>query len=285
MGELIVGKQVAASVYEGIGRDLEELAARGITPSLTVILVGEDPGSKVYVGQKEKKAAELGIRSNTIRLPDTTSEAELLDLVARLNADPEVSGLLIQLPVPDHIDEDKVIEATDPAKDIDGFHPINVGRLVVGTAVLTPCTPSGCMVMLDQSGVDLTGKHAVVVGRSNIVGKPISLMLLHKNATVTICHSKTHDLPSITRQADVLVAAVGRPGFITGDMVSDGVVVIDVGINRLDDGKLVGDVEFATVEPKASLITPVPGGVGVMTVAMLMRNTVTAAKMAAGLAG
>lgn len=283
MAQIISGKEISAQVYEELSVDLATLNAKGVIPGLSVILVGENPASKVYVGQKEKKCEELGIRSIPHRLPEATSEAEVLALIEELNADPMVNGLLVQLPLPDHIDEHKVIAAIRPDKDVDGFHPMNVGALVVGNAVLEPCTPAGCMVMLEKTGVDIKGKHAVVVGRSNIVGKPVALMLLHRHATVTVCHSRTQDLPSITRQADILVAAVGRPNFVTGDMVSDGVVVIDVGINRMDDGKLIGDVEFATVEPKASAITPVPGGVGVMTIAMLMKNTVTAARMAQGL--
>jgi methylenetetrahydrofolate dehydrogenase (NADP+)/methenyltetrahydrofolate cyclohydrolase len=283
MAQIISGKEISAQVYEELSVYLATLGAKGVTPGLSVILVGENPGSMVYVRQKEKKCEELGIRSIPHKLPESTSEAEVLALIEELNADPMVNGLLVQLPLPDHIDEHKVIAAIRPDKDVDGFHPMNVGALVVGNAVLEPCTPAGCMVMLDKIGVDIKGKHAVVVGRSNIVGKPVALMLLHRHATVTVCHSRTVDLPGITRQADILVAAVGRPNFVTGDMVSDGVVVIDVGINRMDDGKLIGDVEFATVEPKASAITPVPGGVGVMTIAMLMKNTVTAAKMAQGL--
>jgi methylenetetrahydrofolate dehydrogenase (NADP+)/methenyltetrahydrofolate cyclohydrolase len=283
MAQIISGKDIAAQVYEELSVDLATLNAKGVIPGLSVILVGENPASKVYVGQKEKKCEELGIRSIPHKLPESASEAEVLALIEELNADPMVNGLLVQLPLPDHIDEHKVIAAIRPDKDVDGFHPMNVGALVVGNAVLEPCTPAGCMVMLEKIGVDIKGKHAVVVGRSNIVGKPVALMLLHRHATVTVCHSRTVDLPGITRQADILVAAVGRPNFVTGDMVSDGVVVIDVGINRMDDGKLIGDVEFATVEPKASAITPVPGGVGVMTIAMLMKNTVTAARMAQGL--
>lgn len=283
MAQIISGKDISAQVYEELSVDLATLNAKGVIPGLSVILVGENPASKVYVGQKEKKCEELGIRSIPHKLPESATEAEILALIEELNADPMVNGLLVQLPLPDHIDEHKVITAIRPDKDVDGFHPMNVGALVVGNAVLEPCTPAGCMVMLDKTGVDIKGMHAVVVGRSNIVGKPVALMLLHRHATVTVCHSRTRDLPGITRQADILVAAVGRPNFVTGDMVSDGVVVIDVGINRMDDGKLIGDVEFATVEPKASAITPVPGGVGVMTIAMLMKNTVTAARMAQGL--
>jgi methylenetetrahydrofolate dehydrogenase (NADP+) / methenyltetrahydrofolate cyclohydrolase len=282
MARIIDGKTISASVYNEIRDELGALEAKGIEPELDVVLVGENPGSMVYVGQKEKKCAELGMRSRTHRLPAETSEADLLALVDQLNRDPSVSGLLVQLPIPAHIDEKKVIEAIDPAKDVDGFHPINMGNLVIDESMLPPCTAKGIMVMLDAIGVDLKGKHAVVVGRSNIVGKPVALMLLREHATVTICHSRTADLPGITRQADVLVAAVGKPNFITGDMVKEGVVVIDVGINRMDDGKLIGDVEFASVEPKAAAITPVPGGVGLMTVALLMKNTITAAKMAAG---
>jgi methylenetetrahydrofolate dehydrogenase (NADP+) / methenyltetrahydrofolate cyclohydrolase len=283
MAQIIDGKTISASVYDEIREELVKLAARGIKPELDVIVVGDNPASKVYVGQKEKKCLELGMGSQTHRLPEDTSEADLLALVDKLNHDPSVSGLLVQLPLPGHIDEKKVIDAIDPAKDVDGFHPVNMGNLVIDDSDLPPCTAKGIMVMLDAIGCELKGKHAVVVGRSNIVGKPVALMLLREHATVTICHSRTTDLPGMIRQADVLVAAVGKPNFVTGDMVKDGVVVIDVGINRMDDGKLIGDVEFATVEPKAAAITPVPGGVGLMTVALLMKNTIHAAKMAAGL--
>jgi methylenetetrahydrofolate dehydrogenase (NADP+)/methenyltetrahydrofolate cyclohydrolase len=245
------------------------------------VLVGEDPASKVYVGNKKKACERLGITSLEYRLPEETTEEELLALIAELNGRKDVHGLLVQLPLPDHIDSKKVHLAIDPSKDVDGFHPLNVGNLFVDESLLQPCTPSGVMELLHRTGVELKGKHAVVVGRSNIVGKPVAIMLLKEHATVTICHSRTTNLPDVCRSADVLVAAVGRPEMIKGDWIKPGAVVIDVGINRVD-GKLVGDVDFAGASERAAAITPVPGGVGPMTIAMLMKNTINAARSAAG---
>jgi len=273
---LIDGKKVAVEIKDSIGREVERLRKQtGRVPGLATVLVGEDPASAVYVRNKNKTCKDLGFQSFQHTLPGNTTEKELLALVAALNGNDEVSGILVQLPLPKHIDSDKVLEAIAPAKDVDGFHPVSMGRLMMGTPVLAPCTPSGIIEMLDHYGVEIEGKNAVVLGRSNIVGKPVALLLLHRNATVTICHSRTRDLPAVTRTADLLVAAVGRPKFVTGDMIKEGAVVIDVGINRVD-GKLVGDVAFDEVEPKASLITPVPGGVGPMTIALLMQNTLKA---------
>ena len=275
---LIDGKKVAKEIRAAIGQEVAQLkASTGSVPGLATVLVGEDPASAVYVRNKNKICKELGFVSLEHTLPANTGEKDLLALVEELNLNDTVSGILVQLPLPKHIDSIKILEAIDPAKDVDGFHPVSMGRLMMGTAKLAPCTPSGIIEMLDRYGVEIEGRHAVVLGRSNIVGKPVALLLLHRNATVTICHSRTKDLPKVTKTADILIAAVGRPNMVTGDMVKEGAVVIDVGINRVD-GKLVGDVDFAGVEPKASLITPVPGGVGPMTIAMLMANTLKAFK-------
>ena len=275
---LIDGKKLAGEIRSAIGLEVTELKAKsGNVPGLATVLVGEDPASAVYVRSKNKICKELGFISLEHTLPEDTKEKDLLALVRELNGNEAVSGILVQLPLPKHIDSIKILEAIDPAKDVDGFHPVSVGRLMMGTAALAPCTPSGIIEMLDRYKVGIEGKHAVVLGRSNIVGKPVALLLLHRNATVTICHSRTKDLPAVTRTADILIAAVGRPNMVTADMVKEGAVVIDVGINRVD-GKLVGDVAFNDVQPKASLITPVPGGVGPMTIAMLMLNTLKAFK-------
>jgi len=275
---LIDGKALSKELRKEITADVERLKTeKGFTPGLAVVLVGEDPASQTYVRNKERSCKRVGMYSEVHRLPAETSEEELLNLVDRLNNDEKIHGILVQLPVPKHINEEKVIEAISPAKDVDGFHPINTGRLFIGEDSFLPCTPYGIMEMLARHGVELKGKNAVVVGRSNIVGKPVAMLLLREHATVTICHSRTQDLGAVTRQADVLVVGVGRPNFITGDMVKPGAVVIDVGINRVD-GKLVGDVEFDTAKEKASLITPVPGGVGPMTITMLLRNTLLAAE-------
>jgi len=278
---IISGKDIGGQVYADLSRQIEALRARGTNPGLAVVLVGEDPGSQVYVGQKEKKCNELGILSKKLLRPDTISEDELLALVDELNADPEVHGVLVQLPLPDHISETKIMAAVAPEKDVDGTHPVNLGKLMMGMGDLWPCTPAGIIEMLVRSGVDIAGKNAVVVGRSNTVGKPCALMLLHRHATVTVCHSKTADLGGVCRGADILVAAIGRAKMITGDMIKPAAVVIDVGINRGEDGKLVGDVDFEAASEVASAISPVPGGVGPMTIAMLMSNTVMAAKAAA----
>ena len=275
---LIDGKKVAQEIRSAIGEEVAKLkASSGNVPGLATVLVGEDPASAVYVRSKNKICKELGFISLEHTLPENTGEKDLLALIDELNRNEAISGILVQLPLPKHIDSIKILEAIDPAKDVDGFHPESMGRLMMGTAVLAPCTPSGIIEMLDRYEVEIEGRHAVVLGRSNIVGKPVALLLLHRNATVTICHSRTKDLSTVTRTADILIAAVGRPNMVTGDMVKQGAVVIDVGINRVD-GKLVGDVAFSEVEPKASLITPVPGGVGPMTIAMLMHNTLKAFK-------
>lgn len=242
-----------------------------------MVLVGEDPASKVYVNNKKKACEELGIYSEEYTLPASTSQKDILDLIDVLNHSNSISGILVQLPVPDHIDEETIINAIDPKKDVDAFHPVNVGKIMVGNYDFVPCTPAGVMELIHESGIDVTGKECVIVGRSNIVGKPMSMLLLHENGTVTICHSKTKDLAEKTRRADILVAAVGIPEFIKGNMIKEGAVVIDVGINRLEDKKLVGDVEFSEAEKIAGVITPVPGGVGPMTIAMLMKNTIKAA--------
>ncbi len=275
---IIDGKKIAQEVREKIKQEVEELKARGVKPGLAVILVGEDPASQVYVRNKHKACQEVGIYSEVHRLDRETSQQELLDLIESLNNNEDIHGILVQLPVPEQIDPKAVIDTIALDKDVDGFGPSNVGKLVIGDDCFYPCTPYGCMVMLEKIGYDLQGKDAVVVGRSNIVGKPISLMLLSRNATVTICHSKTRNLAEKCRNADVLVAAVGRPRMITGEMVKEGAVVLDVGVNRLENGKLVGDVDFESVSEKAGWITPVPGGVGPMTITMLLKNTVEAAK-------
>ena len=282
--KLIDGKAIAASVRAAVKERVAEFTARtGIRPGLTVVLVGEDPPSQVYVRNKGKAAFEAGFLSRQIDLPAVTEESELLDLVARLNADDTVHGILVQLPLPKQIDESKVIEAIDPTKDVDGFHPVNAGRLFTGGTAFLPCTPYGILTMLDYEKVTLSGKHAVVVGRSNIVGKPAAILLLSRHATVTICHSRTVDLPSVVRTGDVVVAAVGRAEMIRGSWIKPGAVVIDVGMNRNAAGKLCGDVAFDEAKEVAGLITPVPGGVGPMTIAMLLQNTCEAAsRRAAG---
>ncbi len=278
---IIDGKAIAQEVRAEWKIRADALKARGITPGLAVIIVGEDPASKVYVGNKVKACAELGLHSEHIALPADTSESTLLAKIAELNANPAIHGFLVQLPLPKHINSDKVLLAISPNKDVDGFHPINVGALVIGNTLFPPCTPWGAMKLLEKSGVSIEGKHAVVVGRSNIVGKPMALMLLQQNATVTICTSKTVDLARYTRDADILVVATGKPQMITGDMIKPGAAVIDVGINRLPNGKLVGDVDFDSAKEVAGWITPVPGGVGPMTITMLLANTVQAAERSA----
>ena len=274
MGKIIDGKALSALVKDEVRDAIPELEARcGRKPCLVVIIVGENPASQVYVRNKVKAAAYTGMDSRLIELPAETPESDLLGRIAELNADPAVDGILVQLPLPAHIDEEKVIDAIDPAKDVDGFHPANVAGLWLGKDCLVPCTPAGIMRLIDSTGTELKGKQAVVVGRSNIVGKPVAKLLLDRHATVTIAHSRTADLGAVTRQADVLVVAVGRAGLVTGDMVKPGAVVIDVGMNRNAEGRLCGDVDFASAEPVAGAITPVPGGVGPMTIAMLMQNT------------
>jgi methylenetetrahydrofolate dehydrogenase (NADP+)/methenyltetrahydrofolate cyclohydrolase len=289
---IIDGKQVAESIRAELKEEVAKLKAKGIVPGLGVVLVGVDPASVSYVTAKERTCEELGIHSDDNRLPAETSQEELMVLVRRLNADPKISGILVQLPLPSHLNEAEVLMAIDPNKDVDGFHPTNVGKMVVGEKAFLPCTPHGVIQLLLRSGVKLEGAHTVIVGRSNIVGKPLMNMLIQKsptgNATVTVCHTRTKDLAYHTRQADIIVAAAGRPNTITADMVKEGVAVIDVGVNRVEDAtkksgyRLVGDVDFEAVKEKASFITPVPGGVGPMTISMLMYNTVESAKRAAG---
>jgi methylenetetrahydrofolate dehydrogenase (NADP+)/methenyltetrahydrofolate cyclohydrolase len=278
----IDGKAIAAVIRAEIKERAAEFIARtGIRPCLAAVLVGEDPASSVYVRNKGKACIEAGMLSRQINLPATTSEKELLDLVGRLNADDAVHGILVQLPLPDQIDESKVIEAIAPGKDVDGFHPVNAGRLLIGAPGFIPCTPYGILKILDYEKVELKGKHAVVVGRSNIVGKPVAILLLSRHATVTICHSRTQDLPGVVRSADVVIAAVGKAEMIRGSWIRPGAVVIDVGINRLPDGRLVGDVAFEEARAVAGKITPVPGGVGPMTITMLLHNTLEAAALRA----
>ena len=278
MSIILDGTKIAGEIRQSVRDEAADFKnKKGIVPGLAVVLVGEDPASQVYVGRKAKACAEAGFLSREYRLPAATLEGELLRLIDDLNKDILIHGILVQLPLPAHISTHKIIAAIDPMKDVDGFHPYNVGGLVSGSPVFIPCTPRGIMELISRTGIELAGKEAVVVGRSNIVGKPIALLLLERHATVTICHSRTKNLPQVTARADVLVAAVGRPHMITGGMVKKGAVVIDVGVNRLESGKLAGDVDFEEVCAKASYITPVPGGVGPMTIAMLMRNTLDAA--------
>ena len=275
---LIDGKKVSGEIRNRLADEIQELKKKtGKTPGLATVLVGDDPASAVYVRNKNKICGELGFQSFEQKLSADTSEEKLLQLVSELNSNQDIHGILVQLPLPDQIDSEKILQAIDPRKDVDGFHPINVGKLVVGNALLTPCTPTGIIALLDRYDIEISGKHAVIIGRSNIVGKPVSMLLLQRNATITICHSRTQNLEEVTRSADILVAAVGRANFVTEAMVSEGTVVIDVGINRVD-GKLTGDVDFEPVSKKASHITPVPGGVGPMTIALLMENTLKAFK-------
>ena len=289
VADIISGKEIAKTLRIELKEEISKMKSSGVTPSLVVILVGEDAASQVYVRKKGEACEELGILSETVRLPPTATEDEILKLIDKYNADPKFDGILVQLPLPKHVNEGEVLMRIDPGKDVDGFHPVNVGKMVVGAKSYLPCTPAGIQQLLVRSGNEPKGKHVVIVGRSNIVGKPIANILVQKapgaDATVTICHSRTTDLPGITRQADILIAAIGVPKFVKADMVKDGVVVIDVGVNRIDDPstksgtRLVGDVDFESVKEKAKAITPVPGGVGPMTITMLMKNTVEAAKV------
>lgn len=279
MAEIIDGKLVSASVREKIAEETSRLKREvGITPGLAVILVGNDPASSVYVRNKHKACEGAGMNSIQIYMPEDTTEEDLLEKIRELNVDEKVHGILVQLPLPKHISEEKVISAISPDKDVDAFHPVNVGKIMTGNYSFLPCTPAGVMKLLEFYNIEIKGKKCVVVGRSNIVGKPMALLLLEKNGTPTICHSKTQDLFSVTKEADILVVAIGRANFIGADAVKDGAVVIDVGINRMPDGKLAGDVNFDEVKEKASFITPVPGGVGPMTITILLENTLTAAK-------
>ena len=277
MAKLLMGKEVSARIKAELKTEVENLKKEGINPGLAVIIVGEDPASQVYVRNKERACEECGIYSEKYALTAETTQEELLKLIDELNNKSSISGILVQLPVPKHIDEKTIINAIAPNKDVDAFHPVNVGKIMVGNYDFVPCTPAGVMELIKESGIDVSGKECVIVGRSNIVGKPQAMLLLHQNGTVTICHSKTKNLAEKTKNADILVAAVGRPNFIKGDMIKEGAVVIDVGINRLENKKLCGDVEFESAEKVAGAITPVPGGVGPMTIAMLMKNTVKAA--------
>lgn len=279
MAKLLMGKEVSDRIKNEMKEQVKELKAKGINPGLAVILVGEDPASKVYVSNKKKACEYIGINSYEYKLPEETTEEELIELIKKLNNDNTVSGILCQLPVPKHINEEAIINAIDPKKDVDAFHPINVGKIMTGNYDFVPCTPAGVMELIKESGIDVCGKECVVVGRSNIVGKPMSMLLLHQNGTVTVCHSRTKDLKEKTKSADILVAAVGIANFITGDMIKEGAVVIDVGINRIAPKTLVGDVDFETAKEVAGAITPVPGGVGPMTIAMLMKNTLKAAEI------
>lgn len=283
MAKIINGKEVSKNVRESVRLETEELKAKGINPGLAVVIVGDDPASRVYVNNKKKACAEVGFMSEEYALPAETTQEELLALVDKLNKKPEINGILVQLPLPKHLDEKAVIEAISPEKDVDAFHASNVGKIMIGDYHFLPCTPAGVMELIHSEGIEVSGKNCVVIGRSNIVGKPMAMLLLHENGTVTITHSRTKNLTEITKEADILVAAVGKPKFVTGDMVKDGAVVIDVGMDRDENGKLCGDVDFESVEPKASYITPVPGGVGPMTIAMLMKNTLMAAKLQNGI--
>lgn len=282
MAQIIDGKAIAAEIRGRIKIETQELQKNNVTPGLAVVLVGDDPASRVYVTMKEKACAEAGIFSDERKLPTETSEAQLLALIDELNRDARIDGILVQLPLPAHINETRVLEAISPHKDVDGFHPYNVGRLATGNPLFQPCTPYGIMKMLEHIGTDLTGKDVVVVGRSNIVGKPVALMCLARHATVTLCHSRTRDLADKVRSADVVIAAVGRPEMVKGAWIKEGAIVIDVGINRVGDKKLVGDVEFEAAIRRAGSITPVPGGVGPMTIAMLLQNTLESAQRRAG---
>ena len=278
MAKLIDGKKISAAVKDSVRAEINSLKEKGIEACLAVIIVGDDPASQIYVANKERACEYTGIRSLKFALPATTTMEELLALIEKLNADKTVNGILCQLPLPKGLDEQAVIDAISPLKDVDAFHPVNVGKIMTGNFDFLPCTPAGIMEMLDYEGIEIEGKPCVVIGRSNIVGKPMSMLLLHKNGTVTVCHSRTKNLKEVTKSADILVSAVGKANFVTADMVKKGAVVIDVGMNRDENGKLCGDVLFSEVEPISSAITPVPGGVGPMTISVLMKNTLTATK-------
>ncbi len=275
---IIDGKAISAATRGDIKAQVDELKKQGVTPGLAVIIVGDDPASRVYVNNKKKACAELGMLSEEYALPADTTEEELLTLIDTLNGREDIDGILCQLPLPRHLDEKRVINAISAEKDVDAFHPVNVGKIMIGDYSFLPCTPAGVMELIRRSNIDVAGKHCVVIGRSNIVGKPMAMLMLHANATVTICHSRTQNLKEICRTADIIVAAVGKAYFVTADMVKEGAIVIDVGMNRNAEGKLCGDVDYDEVSKVASAITPVPGGVGPMTITMLMQNTVTAAK-------
>ncbi len=276
---IIDGKALALALREQIAKEVTTLGeTSGIQPGLAAVLVGDDPASAVYVKNKRLACEKAGLYPEEHRLPASTSQEELLRLVEQLNGNPRIHGILVQLPLPSHIESKVILQAVSPNKDVDGFHPLNIGRLVEGDPRFVPCTPKGIIHLIDSTGQDISGKRAVIIGRSNIVGKPVAMLLLHRHATVTICHSRTKDLPGVVREADIIVAAIGKPHFVTADMVKEGALIIDVGINRLSDGKLVGDVDFSGVQNTAGWITPVPGGVGPMTIAMLLQNTLESAK-------
>ena len=283
MAVRIDGKAIAASVRSDVAKEVAALKEQGITPGMAVVIVGDDPASRIYVNNKKKACAEVGIYSEEYALPATTTQEELTKLVQELNGRKEINGMLVQSPLPRGLDEKAIVETIDPRKDVDAFHAVNVGKIMIGNFDFLPCTPAGIIELLDRSGVSIEGKRCVVVGRSNIVGKPMAMLLLHRNGTVTICHSRTKNLGDICREADILVAAVGKAKFITADMVKPGAAVIDVGMNRDENGKLCGDVDYVEVEKVAGWITPVPGGVGPMTIAMLMKNAVNAAKIQNGM--
>lgn len=284
MAQIIDGKAVSAAVKQEVAEETARLKEeKGLKIGLAVVIVGNNPASRVYVNNKKKACETVGFQSFEYALDENTTQEQILDLITVLNRDDRVNGILVQLPLPAHIDEKKVIDAISPDKDVDAFHPINVGKIMIGEYAFLPCTPAGVMRLIESTGTEISGKQCVVIGRSNIVGKPMAMLLLHKSGTVTICHSKTQNLKEICLGADILVVAVGKANFVTGDMIKEGAVVIDVGMNRLENGKLCGDVEFESAEKKASYITPVPGGVGPMTIAMLMKNTLTAAKQQAGI--
>jgi methylenetetrahydrofolate dehydrogenase (NADP+)/methenyltetrahydrofolate cyclohydrolase len=277
--KLLDGKDLAARMKKAMASEVETLTAEGIVPGLAVVIVGNDPASRIYVNSKKKDCAEVGIKSFEYALPEETSEEELLGLIDALNQDSAIDGILVQLPLPEHLDEAKVIRRINSEKDVDAFHPFNVGELMIGRPVFAPCTPAGVMELLNDAGINVAGKNCVVIGRSNIVGKPMAMLMLHDNATVTICHSKTRDLKAVCKGADILIAAIGKADYITADYVKEGAVVVDVGMNRNAEGKVTGDVDFPAVSKKASAITPVPGGVGPMTRAMLLKNTIKACNM------
>ncbi len=279
MAKIIDGKQISMQVKMQVKEEVQQLTEQQISVCLAVVIVGNDPASRVYVNNKKKACDLVGIQSMEYALPEETTQQELLTLIEKLNQDKQINGILVQLPLPKGIDEKKVIETISPQKDVDAFHAVNVGKIMIGNYDFLPCTPAGCMDLIRSTGVEIQGKHCVVIGRSNIVGKPMSMLMLHENATVTICHSKTVNLKEVCQTADILIAAVGKANLVTADMVKQGAVVIDVGMNRLPNGKLCGDVDFQTVQEVAGYITPVPGGVGPMTIATLMKNTVTAAKV------
>lgn len=277
--KIIDGKEVARKIKDELKKEVEQLKAKGICPGLAVVIVGDNPASRVYVNMKKKACAEVGIYSEEYALSKETTQQELLDLVKKLNEKKDIHGILVQLPLPEHINEEEVIQVIHPGKDVDAFHPVNVGKIMIGNYDFLPCTPAGVMELIKEAGIDIAGKECVVVGRSNIVGKPQAMLLLQQHGTVTICHSRTKNLKEVCQRADILVVAVGRAQMVTGDMIKPGAVVIDVGVNRLENKKLVGDVDFDSAVSVAGAITPVPGGVGPMTIAMLMKNTVKAAQL------